>query len=237
MGWRRSSVHSSAPSILTPGFESQAHHLRFKLWHVEKTEINRKRRRDWPVFLKKQMWKMSVYVVLGFESTTLQTWASSHNHLTRAPSPKRYFYKTLFFANFAKTKVTANSNRRYDEFSALKYRVLNTNAKYFGAVRNSSRNWSYTIIRTDTDMQWGYIYGIYRDINVYIGTGNIKAMYLFPEVSWPQFCPLLGKVKKNSLCRQSVLWPCSSRLPWKCFSSNWPGISPHNCERPALYAA
>ena len=28
-GCRRSSVDSSVPSILTPGFESQAHHLRF----------------------------------------------------------------------------------------------------------------------------------------------------------------------------------------------------------------
>ena len=28
-------------------------------------------------------------------------------------------------------------------------------------------------------------------------------MYLFPEVSWPQFCPLLGKVKKN-LCAAKV---------------------------------
>ena len=45
-----------------PGFESQAHHLcfypfkfEFKLWHVEKTKINSKRGRDWPIFLKKQL--------------------------------------------------------------------------------------------------------------------------------------------------------------------------------------
>ena len=42
-----------------PRFESQAHHLRFyqfkfqfKLWHVEKTKISRKRGRDWPIFKK-----------------------------------------------------------------------------------------------------------------------------------------------------------------------------------------
>ena len=40
-----------------PRFESQVHHLhfyqfKFKLWHVEKTKINRKRGRDWPIFLK-----------------------------------------------------------------------------------------------------------------------------------------------------------------------------------------
>ena len=38
-----------------PGFESQAYHLRFyqckfDLWHVEMTNINKKRCRDWPVF-------------------------------------------------------------------------------------------------------------------------------------------------------------------------------------------
>ena len=46
-----------------PRFESQAHHLRFyqfkfqfKLWHVEKTKISRKRGRDWPIFKKKCLW-------------------------------------------------------------------------------------------------------------------------------------------------------------------------------------
>ena len=35
-----------------PGFESQAHYLcffQFKLKHVEKSKINRKRGRDWPI--------------------------------------------------------------------------------------------------------------------------------------------------------------------------------------------
>ena len=47
MGCRHSSVDSSAPSILPPRFESQAHHLcfhQFKLiCHVEKTKINKQR--------------------------------------------------------------------------------------------------------------------------------------------------------------------------------------------------
>ena len=48
LGCRHSSVDSSAPSILPPRFESQAHHLRFyqfifELCHVEKTKINKKR--------------------------------------------------------------------------------------------------------------------------------------------------------------------------------------------------
>ena len=42
------SVDSPVPSILPPGFESQAHHLCFyqfifELCHVEKTKINKKR--------------------------------------------------------------------------------------------------------------------------------------------------------------------------------------------------
>ena len=59
MGCRRSSVDSSAHSILPPGFEFQVHHLcfyelkfEFKLWRVEKTKINRKRGMDWPIFTK-----------------------------------------------------------------------------------------------------------------------------------------------------------------------------------------
>ena len=47
VGCRHSSVDSSAPSILPPRFESQAHHLsfyQFKLiCHVEKTKINKQR--------------------------------------------------------------------------------------------------------------------------------------------------------------------------------------------------
>ena len=40
-----------------PGFKSQAHHLRFfqfkfEIEHVEKTKINRKRGRVWPIFKK-----------------------------------------------------------------------------------------------------------------------------------------------------------------------------------------
>ena len=53
----RSSVDSSAPSILPPQVWIPSHHLcyfqfEFKLWHVEKTKINRKRGRDWPIFKK-----------------------------------------------------------------------------------------------------------------------------------------------------------------------------------------
>ena len=48
LGCRHSSVDSSAPSILPPRFESQAHHLRFyqiifELYHVEKTKISKNR--------------------------------------------------------------------------------------------------------------------------------------------------------------------------------------------------
>ena len=44
----------------SPGFESQVHHLnfykyKFKLCHVEKTKINRKSGRAWPMFLKNDM--------------------------------------------------------------------------------------------------------------------------------------------------------------------------------------
>ena len=47
-GCRHCSVESSVPSILLPGFETQAHHLCFYqfifvLCHVEKTKINKKR--------------------------------------------------------------------------------------------------------------------------------------------------------------------------------------------------
>ena len=46
MGCRHSSVDLSVPSILPPGFESQAHHLHFRqfieLYNLEKTNINRK---------------------------------------------------------------------------------------------------------------------------------------------------------------------------------------------------
>ena len=48
-----SSVDPSAPTILRPRFESQAHHLRFyqfifELCDVKRTKINKKRARQWP---------------------------------------------------------------------------------------------------------------------------------------------------------------------------------------------
>ena len=51
-------IRSRIPSC-RPGFDSQAHLLhffQFKLWCVEKTKINRKRGRDWPIFFKKSIW-------------------------------------------------------------------------------------------------------------------------------------------------------------------------------------
>ena len=45
-GCRHNSVDSSVPSILPPGFKTQAHHqsfYQFELCHVEKTKINKKR--------------------------------------------------------------------------------------------------------------------------------------------------------------------------------------------------
>ena len=51
-------IHLCLPSCC-PGFESQDHRLcfyqfKFEFCHVEKTKINRKRSRDWPIFLKCQ---------------------------------------------------------------------------------------------------------------------------------------------------------------------------------------
>ena len=56
-------IRSRHPSC-RPGFKSQAHHLRFfqfkfefKLEHIEKTKINTKRGRDWPIFEKEYQWE------------------------------------------------------------------------------------------------------------------------------------------------------------------------------------
>ena len=88
-------IRSRLPSC-RPGFESQAHHLRFyqfkfKLYHVEKTKINAKRGRDWPVFFNKM-----VTATEGLTGGILQSFKSVEEE--RRPCWKSTYFILYFFS-------------------------------------------------------------------------------------------------------------------------------------------
>ena len=86
LGCRHSSVDLSAPSFLPPCVRIPSTLYQFKLWHYEKTKINRKRGRDWPICLKKvkkitsklNLKKLVVYALLKSYKfwTVLSLWVS-----------------------------------------------------------------------------------------------------------------------------------------------------------------
>ena len=84
-----------------PRFKSRAHHLRFyqfefKLWHVEKTKISRKRGRDWSIlnnFNKGELW----WDLMGCKNRKIDkcTLVFRH-HLVIYLSTKKYMWRNSF---------------------------------------------------------------------------------------------------------------------------------------------